>query len=151
MFITNQASLAAPTRGRIVDGQVNDSANKGRRAFVSRNRVIFDQDVVSPAAGLATARDLEKRFQKLATKWKAETIHLSSPHDTYLHPSYSQIIGMGMAAVPLILRSMQTEPYDWFFALRAISRENPVPAGAAGDVKRMTALWLAWGKRNGFI
>jgi hypothetical protein len=58
---------------------------------------------------------------------------------------------MGPAAVPLILEDMEKQPYDWFFALRSITGENPVPANAAGDVKRMSALWVAWGKRNGFI
>jgi hypothetical protein len=146
-----QASVAVPAGGRILSGQtVNDSAHKGRRALISRNRVIFDHDVVAPPVR-SMAAAVQGRFGRLAAKWQSETMHLSSPHDIYLNENHVQIIGMGMAVVPLILKDMQKQPYDWFFALRAITGQNPVPAGAAGDVSRMSAIWLAWGKRNRFI
>jgi hypothetical protein len=150
-YSSYQASVAVPAHGRVLSGQtVNDSAHKGRRTLISRNRVIFDHDVVaSPVQSTSTA--VRRRFGRLAAKWQSETMHLSSPQDIYLNANHVQIIGMGMVVVPLILTSMQKQPYDWFFALRGITGQNPVPEGAAGDVSRMSALWLAWGKRNGFV
>jgi hypothetical protein len=43
--------------------------------------------------------------------------------------AYYKIIGMGMAAVPFILKDLeQNEPNHWLWALHAITEENPVPA-----------------------
>jgi hypothetical protein len=56
-------------------------------------------------------------------------------------------IGMGWSAVPLILEEMRREPDQWFWALEAITEENPVPAEALGKVR---AIWryraLSWAK-----
>jgi hypothetical protein len=78
------------------------------------------------------------------------TRHLSSPTDRYLHPSYARIIGLGLAAVPLILEAMKRDPDDWFYALRAITGVNPVTAAMAGNMKKMTEAWIRWGENNGF-
>ena len=49
--------------------------------------------------------------------------------------SYQKIIGMGPAVVPLILSELETEPDHWFWALEAITDENPVSESDAGDVE----------------
>ena len=64
---------------------------------------------------------------------------------------YQRIIGMGIAAMPLILEEMQREPNQWFWALEAITEENPVPPDAAGRVRQMTDAWIDWGTRNGML
>jgi hypothetical protein len=58
---------------------------------------------------------------------------------------------MGPPAVPLILEERRHEPNQWFWALEAITEENPVPPEAAGDVRRMAQAWIDWGKRQGLI
>jgi hypothetical protein len=63
---------------------------------------------------------------------------------------YQKIIGMGMAAVPLILEELQREPDQWFWALEVITDENPVPPEAAGRVRLMADAWIEWGKRHGW-
>ena len=90
-------------------------------------------------------------FKKHENKWKRETRHISSPVDKYLHPSYARIIGLGWPAVRYILQSIQRQPGDWFYALRAITDASPVPNSAAGDVRRMTECWVNWGKERGVI
>jgi hypothetical protein len=35
--------------------------------------------------------------------------------------------------------------------LNAITGENPIPDDAAGDIDRMTAAWLEWGRANGLL
>jgi len=88
-------------------------------------------------------------FVKHAQKWKRETIHLSSPTQKYIHPSYARIIGLGLSVVPLILDDLRKQGGDWFYALRAITGENPVKTSMAGDMPKMTRAWLLWGaKRN---
>ena len=44
---------------------------------------------------------------------------------------------------------MQRQPDDWFYALRAITGDNPVTNQIAGDVKKMTEAWVAWGRKRG--
>lgn len=66
-----------------------------------------------------------------------------------MHPAYQRIIGMGPAALPLILREMERRPDHWFWALQAITGTDPVTVGARGNMRGMAAAWVAWGKDNG--
>jgi len=64
---------------------------------------------------------------------------------------YQKIIGMGWDAVPLILEELQREPDQWFWALEAITDENPVPPEVAGKVRPMAEAWITWGKERGLV
>ena len=64
---------------------------------------------------------------------------------------YYQIIGMGPKVVPLILRELEKETDHWFWALEAITGENPVKEDDAGDMRASARAWLEWGRRNGLI
>jgi hypothetical protein len=46
---------------------------------------------------------------------------------------------------------LQRNPDQWFWALEAITQENPVPPAAAGKVHPMAVAWVAWGKRQGYM
>ncbi|MBD0319427.1 MAG: hypothetical protein ICV87_03775 [Gemmatimonadetes bacterium] len=56
---------------------------------------------------------------------------------------------MGSPVVPLLLHDMAETGAHWFWALRAITGENPVRAEDAGNVKRMIDAWLGWGRARG--
>ena len=90
-------------------------------------------------------------FRKHEKLWLRDTMFHSSPIDRYLHPSYARIIGLGWAAVPYVLRSLKRKPNDWFYALRAITGENPVPDSMAGDIVQMAEVWINWGKARSLI
>jgi len=98
-----------------------------------------------------TSDSAEQRFRRYEKKWKEETQFTSSLSDKYLHESYASIIGMGPVAIPFILSSLRRSPTDWFYALRAITSANPVADADAGDMKKMTAAWLKWGRERGLI
>ena len=66
-----------------------------------------------------------------------------------LHPAYQQIVGMGAEALPFILAELERKPEHWFWALRAITREDPVPPSHRGNVVLMARDWLQWAKRKG--
>ena len=66
-------------------------------------------------------------------------------------PPYLGIIGMGQAAVPLILREIKKCHDHWFIALMAITQENPVPPGSEGNVGAMSEAWLKWGEKSGYV
>ena len=57
---------------------------------------------------------------------------------------------MGNPAVPLLLEELRREPDHWFWALEAITQENPVPEDAAGKVRLMAQAWVEWGAREGY-
>ena len=105
--------------------------------------------ISSDSVGATT--DIEADFQRLATEWKQETAHFSSPVMIAEHRAYQEIIEMGNDAIPLILRDLQESPSQWFLALRSIAGESPVRPEDRGDVGAMTAAWLDWGRRNLYI
>ena len=88
--------------------------------------------------------DTRNDFVKHAMKWKRETIHISSPSEKYLHPSYARIIGMGRKALPFLFLELQNHGGDWFYALRAITGANPVTPSMAGNMPKMISAWLTW-------
>ncbi|MCC6727212.1 MAG: hypothetical protein IT258_22095 [Saprospiraceae bacterium] len=92
-----------------------------------------------------------ERFEQFFSTWKTETALLSSGTAMVNHPAYQQIIGMGDAVIPFILIKLREDPQHLFYALFKITGENPVPAAHAGDLPKMTADWLAWGKSKGYI
>lgn len=100
---------------------------------------------------LAQAQTIEERFQTLASAWKAERTPTSLMTEMAVHPAYQQIIGLGMAAVPLLLRELQERPDHWFWALKSITGQDPVPVEDRGRMDRMTEHWLAWGQEHGHI
>ncbi len=89
-------------------------------------------------------------FQQLADRWEDDTVYLSNPRQIAQHPAYQKILGMGIAAVPLILKRLNNRRGHWFSALRSITAADPVPLQDRGNVPAMTEAWLKWGKRNGY-
>ena len=94
---------------------------------------------------------LEHRFKELVSQWKEATAYLSSSSQLAMHPAYQQIIGMGPQAVPFLLRELRVEPYQWFWALKAITGVDPVPPSSAGRVREMADCWLRWGHEEGLL
>jgi len=97
------------------------------------------------------AQSIHGRFQELRGDWKSKTRHLSNTAQISLVFSYQQIIGMGPAVVPLILAELEKEPDHWFWALEAITGENPVTESDAGDIEAAARVWVEWGKRKGLL
>ena len=94
----------------------------------------------------------EERFAQLAKAWKSDTEFVSKVSKKILHPAYQKIIGMGESAIPLILNDLaENGPDDWFWALTAITDENPITDEIAGNMVAMTEAWLRWGKNAGYL
>jgi len=93
--------------------------------------------------------DLRRRFERLAGDWKKRSKFLSNTAQMAMLPAYQRIIGMGLPAVPLILEELQRDPDQWFWALEAITEENPVSPAEAGNVRGMAQCWIDWGRRQG--
>jgi hypothetical protein len=84
----------------------------------------------------------EITFQVLAGNWRRQTGHHSILEQKILHPYYQQIIGMGEKALPYLIKALDYKPSHWFWALRAITRENP--AKDASTVDQAVQAWRDW-------
>lgn len=95
--------------------------------------------------------ELRRRFQALAQRWREETEFHSAASALFMHPAYQEIIGLGPAVLPLMLADLEKTRDHWFWALRAITGENPVPAEERGKVERMAERWVDWGRARGLL
>lgn len=98
-----------------------------------------------------TSLTLESKFNKLMDEWRKDTSHLSSIEDKSVHYAYQRIIGMGNDALPFILKDLERQPGHWFWALSAITGENPIKEEDAGIMKNMAASWVEWGRKRGYL
>jgi hypothetical protein len=94
---------------------------------------------IRPAAG-----SMKEIFTLLVKEWKRDTVFCSDSTEICMHPAYQRIIGLGAVALPFIFEELQTEPGHWFWALQAITGEDPVAPEYAGKVDVMAEIWMAW-------
>jgi hypothetical protein len=120
------------------------AARKPGASLLSFNRPQATEVLFSRATASET-------FGALAADWKAKRGPVSSVTEMAMVPEYQRIIGMGARALPFILEELERRPDHWFWALKAITGEDPVPSEARGNLRRMTEAWLQWGHANGTI
>src|SRR5215467_7979368 len=107
-------------------------------------------EVESAEPAKVTATDEE--LSALAAEWKRTRPRASSSIvKLAMHPAYQRIIGKGRAALPFILRELEREPDHWFWALSAITGEDPVAEEDRGCFEAMTRAWIKWGRQRGYI
>lgn len=97
----------------------------------------------------AEALMLRAEFDALSKRWQRDTKHLSLVSKTITHPAYFRIIGMGEAAIPLILEALRVRPAHWFAALRATA--NTDPSRLEDTPSEAREAWLLWGIAQGYI
>ncbi len=100
--------------------------------------------------GKTRSAEIEKKFLRLCDEWKAQRGHEPSTMKSVLLPPYQKIIGMGPAVVPLLMRELESNVDNWFWALMAITEEDPVQESIRGDGQAMAQAWLKWGKEHGY-
>lgn len=122
-------------------GEESDTLSRAYEDFILDYFVPISRESLFP----------QMKFSRLKSQWEAETAFLPSLSDIVMHPAYQQIIGMGSFVVPLILKEMKKEPGHWFWALKSITGEDPVPLEHRGKIRAMTEYWLLWGKEQGLL
>jgi hypothetical protein len=148
-----QASMPPPTLAEIHPGVIEPESEP---IWINLDRTIPSPPVVTFDWGKGTVcwiprEEPEKKFQRLKKKWQRETLGVSSITKVVAHPAYLRIIGIGPNAIPLILAEMMHAEGNWFTALSAITEEDPTKPEDAGDMERMTAAWLDWGRARALI
>lgn len=153
--VYNKNLFRKANQERIVDfcfrqGNILQSLNRYEPTTVSLPFFPYDVDMVS-------VKELEKIFHEkifklFSDKWKLETKYLSITQKIVEHSAYQKIIEMGEYSVPHILNEIQKGEvdYNWNFALRAITKADPVKKGS-DSYEEINNDWLAWGKNEGII
>ena len=116
-----------------VDNSIFEALNRYKETFTSRRG------------------PLEAEFSTLAAEWKADTEFESSPERIATHPAYRRIVEMGPPVLPLILQDLEKTHDDWFWALYAITGENPIRQEDRGIVHLMVSAWIGWGIRKNLL
>jgi hypothetical protein len=70
---------------------------------------------------------VEEKFQPLESVWRAETAYVSSSSDLVAHPEFWEIVDLGPAVIPLLLRELENHTGHWHRALRLITGGDPLP------------------------
>jgi hypothetical protein len=104
-----------------------------------------------PARPTPAAETIQERFQRLASVWRAETAYVSSSSDLVAYPAFMEIVGMGPAVIPLLLRELTNRtPGHWHRALHHITGADPVPPADRGNIDKAAEAWLRWAKEQGY-
>ncbi len=93
---------------------------------------------------LEPAESVEQRFRRLETLWNSETAYLSSDREIVGHAAFREIVSMGEAVVPLMLKDLAERPSLWVWALPEITGADPVPPSDRGSIRKMGQAWLQW-------
>ena len=93
--------LSDDTRTVVAHGTTpEESQLRASQLWQTREKQIADASERKVEEGLKVA------FEELVLAWSSETAHLSSPMKVIAHPAYRQIIGLGPAVLPLLLRDL---------------------------------------------
>jgi hypothetical protein len=105
--------------------------------------------LVHLAPSLASAFAINQEFAALVEEWERETFFHSSLSKQFTHPAYVRIIAMGEKAIPLVLKELQKDNGDWFYALKFMAGKD-LSAGIE-DYQVAKEAWLNWGYKNNYI
>lgn len=149
-FQSHWASLSTDPSGNTA-AQIEITTTTGQLFEpVGEDRILQHRSNDAPTCAIISDAAL---FQQLASQWRKERGATSSITQMATCLSYQRVIGMGEKAIPLILRQLENEgddPDHWFWALQAITREDPVPEDARGNMKEMARAWLDWAYMAGY-
>jgi hypothetical protein len=93
--------------------------------------------------------DVNAAFQRLSSMWQRDVLFLSSSQARENHLAYRQIIALGPAVLPYLLRDLEERQTHWFGALKSITGADPVPPQHAGQIGLMADAWLKWARERG--
>jgi hypothetical protein len=107
--------------------------------------VMFAEKTIIDAKYAETNR---VKFRRLKGQWLNEIAGVSDLDEIVENENYQEIISMGYDVVQFIIDDLKRSPKPWFYALREITGDSPIPANAAGNLQQMTDAWLSWAKKN---
>lgn len=152
-YANSQEPIMLTRNGQIIAALMPFTGNPETDQLPSNFQEAIEQLSLSEESATSHSRqqtELATTFYQLVEQWKTETRGISSTEQLSLHPAYQQIIGMGPNVIPLLLRELENNSGRWFWALKAISREEPVTPEQRGKTQEMIEIWLNWGREKGY-
>ena len=143
VIVSPNANLLKLTRELKPHGDLKKSDHRPLPTLASAS-------LVTEGASHAISEEARAKFERLANEWQSAIRYVSSLTQMVTYPAYQRIIGMGAEAIPLVLERLKEEPEHWFWALKSISGEDPVPEEERGDISAMSRIWLSWGRQHGY-
>jgi len=120
------------------------------REHVARSSRRYRSAEEAVAAWTAESRNpLQEEFDELAEIWRRETAGAPFVVTRVTHWAYQRIIGMGPGVVPLILKDLEQHPDHWYWALNAITGEDP--AESVLGFQAAATRWCEWGREAGLL
>jgi len=89
-------------------------------------------------------------FYKSAEEIDRDTGIYSDLSYRFKHPAYRKIIRLGKQVLPYIFEELKEDPDWWFYALEAITGEDPTDESMAGRLDLLSEAWLKWAEKNGY-
>ena len=87
-------------------------------------------------------------FDWLVSQWRSETALSSSVQDKIQNPFFGKIVDMGDKVIDLIIAELKYRPDFLFLALQIITKKNPIPLQARGNVNLTIDAWLDWAEQK---
>lgn len=95
---------------------------------------------------------LRRRFDSLVNEWLPAARYQSNLGAVAMTVPYQEMIAMGPATIPLILRRLaQGDAPYWLWALRMLAGENEAVVKAGGSMVEARDAWLEWGRAQGYL
>jgi len=129
------------------------SSREATRAYAAgwsdevREYVVRRSRAKRPVDGADENLELRRLFGELADIWRRETRGVPFLITRVTHWAYQRIMGLGPEVLPLILHELEQQSDHWYWALNAISGEDP--AEGVEDFEEAAARWLEWGRATG--
>jgi hypothetical protein len=124
--------------------------NKTRYLTGSGDASVDSNSVAFSSGGKVTnTNSIESIFETLKNDWVRSTRFSNSLSEINDDESLKKIIGLGQIIVPLILKDLKDSPKHWFYALKVLTRANPIKKADAGNLEKMKTAWLSWADKNG--
>jgi hypothetical protein len=103
-----------------------------------------------PRPEKSTTETLQEKFDRLDAAWVNEVGHYSSSAVLRNHWAYREMVSLGEEIVPVLLRDVEKGPSLWCWALHEITGEIPFPQESRGNIEKICAAWVRWGKEQGY-
>lgn len=93
-------------------------------------------------------QQLKSRFDLYNSIWQNETMFSSSISEITNNSAYRSIIKLGEDIIPFIIQDLKSKDNHWFYALEALTGQNPIKMENRGVVTLMKSDWLDWADKN---
>jgi hypothetical protein len=87
-----------------------------------------------------------QKFEHLAISW--QEYNSGQSVIDYSDFAFEQIVGMGVAVVPLLLERVASGESEWIYALKCISGVQAETTEMQGDEDQVVQAWIQWGRNN---